>query len=346
MRGCPSLVGGRPAKSVALWAARVQIPHPAPFQNLRLGSLPFLDSSLVHGAFAGLRFERGLNGGVSGGLGRSCRGRVIDFELVEDDFSLWLKSRGLSEGYVRQMLSCFRRFGAEIKGPMDVVKVFSGLSRGQKHKMIRAVRNLFNFYEAQGVSKAWLDVLRKNIPRDEVGVDLMVPTEEAIAESLRKLSKPRFMRLFAVYNLVLDSGLRLVEAVRLINSLSTVQVQRQNGFWVAIIGSFRGTKVAYFGYFTDYTKRMIDEVGRKLSYETVKRKKGWDKDVISYKYLRKFAFDKMIELEVPESVADFIEGRVPKRIGAKHYMALARQANKFYPRYAEYITRLRQKVLN
>jgi hypothetical protein len=30
VRGCPSLVGGRPAKSVVLWAARVQIPHPAP----------------------------------------------------------------------------------------------------------------------------------------------------------------------------------------------------------------------------------------------------------------------------------------------------------------------------
>jgi len=66
--------------------------------------------------------------------------------------------------------------------------------------------------------------------------------------------------------------------------------------------------------------------------------------VISYKYLRKFAFDKMIELEVPESVADFIEGRVPKRIGAKHYMALARQANKFYPRYAEYIAELREEA--
>ena len=28
-RGCPSLAGGRPAKPVVLWAARVQIPHPA-----------------------------------------------------------------------------------------------------------------------------------------------------------------------------------------------------------------------------------------------------------------------------------------------------------------------------
>lgn len=37
-------------------------------------------------------------------------------------------------------------------------------------------------------------------------------------------------------------------------------------------------------------------------------------------------------------VADFIEGRVAKRIGAKHYMALRRQADGFYGRYAEYVT--------
>jgi intergrase/recombinase len=49
----------------------------------------------------------------------------------------------------------------------------------------------------------------------------------------------------------------------------------------------------------------------------------------------------MIELEVPESVADFIEGRVPTRIGAKHYLALARQSSKFYPRYNSYLEKLR-----
>ena len=48
---------------------------------------------------------------------------------------------------------------------------------------------------------------------------------------------------------------------------------------------------------------------------------------VTAKYLRKFCFDKMIELEVPESIADFIQGRVPQRVGAKHYMALARQAS-------------------
>jgi len=62
------------------------------------------------------------------------------------------------------------------------------------------------------------------------------------------------------------------------------------------------------------------------------------------KYLRKFAFDKMIELDISESVADFIEGRVPTRIGAKHYMALARQADQKYGRYADHVTQLRQEA--
>jgi intergrase/recombinase len=65
---------------------------------------------------------------------------------------------------------------------------------------------------------------------------------------------------------------------------------------------------------------------------------------IQPKYVRKFAFDSMIGLEIPESVADFIEGRVPKRVGAKHYMALRRQADRFYSRYDKYLKKLREKA--
>lgn len=50
--------------------------------------------------------------------------------------------------------------------------------------------------------------------------------------------------------------------------------------------------------------------------------------MVRCKYLRKFV--KMIELGAPESVADFIEGRTPKTIGAKHYMILLRQAKQYY----------------
>jgi intergrase/recombinase len=50
------------------------------------------------------------------------------------------------------------------------------------------------------------------------------------------------------------------------------------------------------------------------------------------------------EFNIIESVADFIQGRTPRSIGDKHYMKLKRKAIQFYPRYAEYITQLRQKA--
>ena len=57
--------------------------------------------------------------------------------------------------------------------------------------------------------------------------------------------------------------------------------------------------------------------------------------------VRIFVFDKMIELEIPESITDFIQERVPRRVGAKHYIDLARQPSKYYPRYVGYIENLR-----
>ena len=70
--------------------------------------------------------------------------------------------------------------------------------------------------------------------------------------------------------------------------------------------------------------------------------------IVSYKYLRKFAFDTMTskQLNIPESVADFIEGRTPKSVGTRHYVLLKRKAIQFYLRYSEYMTHLRAEVFD
>ena len=144
---------------------------------------------------------------------------------------------------------------------------------------------------------------------------------------------------------------RLMHAYRLLNELinGTLRVEAMDEFYVATLGYFRGTKLAYYGFFTHETMQLIRKLKKKTTYKTVKSvKRRFKKDIVTYKYLRKFAFDMMTseELNIPESVADFIQGRVPKSVGARHYMKLKRKATQFYPRYAEYIIRLRQKALN
>lgn len=217
--------------------------------------------------------------------------------------------------------------------------------------MIVALRNLFNFYEKQGLaSKDWLNLLRGNIPKDEEMVDIKVPSEEAIVKALRGFKQfSGRVGQRALYNLVLDSGLRLVEAVKFMNDFNEANFEEFEGCYVAPMGQFRGSKLSYCALFTKYTRQLIQEVRevKELKCSTATSFVRNHRDtLIAHKYLRKFAFDAMISLEIPESVADFIQGRVPKKIGAKHYMALVRQAKKFYPRYAEYITQLRQKALN
>jgi len=51
------------------------------------------------------------------------------------------------------------------------------------------------------------------------------------------------------------------------------------------------------------------------------------------------------QLNIPESVADFIEGRTAKSVGARHCMNLKRKAIQFYPRYSTYVTNLKSKNL-
>jgi len=156
---------------------------------------------------------------------------------------------------------------------------------------------------------------------------------------LKKLDKAP-LKYQALYNLLLDSGLRLVEAIELINNFK--EAEKVNGFYRCEIAMFRGEKQAYYGHLSEPTLNLIKQVKEKL--DRINASHYFQKySYVAPKYLRKYAFDKMIELEVPESIADFIEGRVPKRIGAKHYMALARQSSKFYPRYSQYVESLRKQ---
>ena len=285
------------------------------------------------------------------GLGGLRHYPIIDFTAVEGDFQVWLQSRNLSVDYYEGMLSSLRRFGGPVRLPIDVAKMFQTLSPGQKHGLIRAVRNLFNFYECQGFAeKNWLDLLRKNIPRDECGFDIKVPAETQIVRSLRQLSSDSGHQAhFALYNLILDSGIRVIEAVKLAENLQQTPIEKVGGFYVATLGMMRKVKLAYYAFFTEYTMGLLKGLQWTIGYETARKLKAKaGTDLISYKYLRKFLNDTMTDekLNIPESVADFIQGRVPKSVGAKHYMRLKRKAIGFYPRYARYIEKLREKALN
>jgi intergrase/recombinase len=291
-------------------------------------------------------------GGVIGG------GFVLSWPETRQMFLQYLEFKRYEPANARNMLNYLDRFVKKpIKAPMDVMKLFSPLTPGQRHHLNRALRAWLKCLEINRPDpdfKAFLDGLRRAIPKDDLGIDINVPSEEQIISDLKCLASDP-LKYQAAYNLLLDSGLRLVEVVRLLNDFP--EAEHLEGFYRCPVGLFRGTKQAYYCYMTEYTYKQIKQLKEGDPASEYRRlKEGFTKDSIDMwhrkhgytrpKYLRKFANDMMTSerLNIPESVADFIQGRVPKTIGAKHYMQLKRKADQYYPRYAQYVTELRRKA--
>jgi intergrase/recombinase len=260
---------------------------------------------------------------------------------MRDGFIAYLNAQNYSDGYKRDILGYLDRCVTTINGPADVISLFNGVKRGRRHLWL-AMRVLFNYVEAIGWDPDVLNVLRKALPKgaNTTNPDLNVPDENAIKKSLRLLSKtPRKYQV--LYNLLLDSGLRIVEAIEVINNFKLEKAEKIGNFYRIELGMFRGSKQAFYAYFAESTFKMLtDEKIEHLKYYATSRFYG-KHGLVRGKYLRKFCFDKMLELGIAESIADFIQGRVATKIGARHYCALRRQADKGYPKYARYLMELR-----
>jgi intergrase/recombinase len=79
------------------------------------------------------------------------------------------------------------------------------------------MRVFFNFLEATGFDASVLTVLRKALPKgaNTTNPDLKIPDEKAVQKSPRLLGKAP-LKYRVLFNVLLDSGLRIVEAVQLI----------------------------------------------------------------------------------------------------------------------------------
>lgn len=158
------------------------------------------------------------------------------------------------------MISYLDRFvgSQHVKSPLDVMRLFHGLTVGQQHHLNRALRALLNYHEALGMEKSWLDTLRRAIPKDKIGIDLHVPEPEDVVQSLRVISGAP-MKYRALWNLCLDGGIWLVDAIGILEGFSEHRLMPVNDFCRYEVGAFRKSKQAYYAYFMPSTLAMIQE---------------------------------------------------------------------------------------
>ena len=154
--------------------------------------------------------------------------------------------------------------------------------------------------------------------------DTYVPTDTEIQQTLSKLS-PNNQLVYLVY---VVSGIRKVEGSYLLANLDKLMVQEKDGFVKITMNYLRHNKNSYFCYLPISVYKQV-KTNKQLSVGSLeselKRKK-----LIAIKYCRKWFFTKAIELGIPESIADYLEGRVSNGVGNNHYLSKQMLADKYY----------------
>jgi len=267
---------------------------------------------------------------------------------VKPSFITWMRQNGKDERYIKICVRYLDRFVTEpIRTPEDVLKCFE---RCRSHNLDRALRNLLNFYrDIKGYDEGFILKLKRAIPHIKTGTDEYVPTEERIVETFKVLrTAPLKYRVLWWLGLM---GVRFEHGIRALNELDFSRAEDLKGFYYLKVGWDTGPKKCYVIVMPKFVYEMIMEFkasGGKLKKSAVdsfrRRLKRKGMEIEPVKYVRDFAYNAMLQVGIPESLADYLNGRGPQTVGAKHYLEKKRQIITHYSKYMAYLGELRAKI--
>ena len=222
-------------------------------------------------------------------------------------FLEWCMDKGTSESTCIQ----YKRY---LEKPLDMNNKWSRLA----YKA---------FYKFMGWEDLW-----KQIRVKHSGVDLYVPSDEQVMETLRKACSSS-TELCTLYKVLLESGLRIKEAAKLISEQDPSKWISLDGFYKYPLSWIRAKKRAFYAYVVEIPPRMS------VSDKWIR---NWasKNNVVAGKYIRKWVATKMLSLGIPEEIVNFIQGRTPSQILSKHYLKLSTLADQYYKKYTDWIRKV------
>ena len=236
--------------------------------------------------------------------------------------SKWMNQKGFSEGYKSDIIRYLK--------PIEHIEINSNsemrdiVSKSSSTMVLTVMRAYINFLlESDFMDEDTAIYFRKALPSRKTNPDGYVPTDSDIKEAYDKIKKERDRILFQV---LAFSGVRVTELVKMLREYDPSKLISENGISKYPLNYNRGNKRSQYVY-------MSSKLAEKLHRFYV------HKDTVSYeirrygiapKYLRKWFYNFLILNNVPESVADFIEGRAPESVGSMHYLAKVKQADYWY----------------
>ena len=164
---------------------------------------------------------------------------------------------------------------------------------------------------------------RKALPSRKSNSDGYAPTDNDIKNAYQRIKNERDMLLF---QFLAFSGIRVTELVKMLREFDSSNLIIDDKISKYPLNYDRGNKRSQYVYMpTDLAKKLHRFYINKNTVSKELRRYG-----VAPKYLRKWFYNFLIINNVPESVADFIEGRAPESVGSLHYLSRVKQSDYWY----------------
>jgi intergrase/recombinase len=243
---------------------------------------------------------------------------------------------------VKDLRNILDKWNPTIRSIEDIDSLFAGNFPGKRHLWF-GIRNLLKYCAHHGWDVNAIKILMEAMPPvKKANPDNKVPKESQVLETLIKIkSAPASVQ--AVYNFVLDSAIRPLHAVEIINNFDESRLEKTElnfyKYWISID---RGIKYTFIAFLSPETLNIIQKAKRPIS-EHFYQHYAWRNRLIRAKYIQKFAYNMMRKNGIDRDIAEFISGRKPEGIGPKHYAELIMLAEEQYPRYFRFLSSLRRR---
>ena len=192
-----------------------------------------------------------------------------------------------------------------------------------------AARNYLNYLSQKSLlSDEQMARFKKKLPLRQSKADNYIPSNDEVVSAYKQLTDKRFQTIF---KLLAFSGARITELVKMVKEYEPSKLIVEEKFAKYQLHYNRGNKKSFYIYMP---KEMVPELHKYYVHvDTVTHQIS--KSGLNPKYLRKWFYNFLIYNNVPEGVADFIEGRASSSVGSMHYLSKAKQADFWYSNVAD-----------
>ena len=237
-----------------------------------------------------------------------------------NDFKIWTRNRQFNDNYSKDIESCLRRYvSKDILGVSELSRV---INDAPEYASV-AVRVYLNYLIDYGiVQEETANRFRKVLRSRKINSDNYVPTDEIIREAYSKLKDERAKTVFKI---LMYSGIRTTELVKMLSEFNKTKLIIDGEIAKYPLNYSRGQKKVFYVYLP---MKFAHELHGFYTSKKIVTSLGGSS--LRPKYLRKWFYNFLIMNNVPESVADFIEGRAPESVGSMHYLANVKQVDYWY----------------